>query len=506
MQPGSLIADRYRIEDSIGSGGMGSVWRGFDNRLKRSVAVKILKSSFENDTAARARFEHEAQAVASLRHGGIAALHDYGETHDESGAMISYLVMELIQGRSLTARLLDGPMEPDEAMRMCSQVAEALQCAHEAGIIHRDVKPANIMIDERGRAVLVDFGIALSAGRTAITESGFLLGTLYYASPEQLEGHELTTATDIYSLGAVAYECLAGNPPFMGDTAGTILNGHLNQPPPQLPSTVPPAPIAAVFQALAKDPGRRWPTAEAFAEASSAAAANPHAPQADSPQYFSPAENPSPAMPVATGPHPFDAPTAPNREVRQKNRRRRTLIVVSAAAAIVVAAAALMLWPLLGIADGGSGEGGTFGAQDSLETSGGPLVGEGGGNATKASTSDESVTESAESADDAATSEDTGSDDGGGDEATDEEGSDEPGSVEGNPAEMPDALGEWYSDSKAGIEEAGWTNVTVVADSAEPDNGVSECGVYSQDPPGGTPWDYDQPVTLYYWEIDPGNC
>jgi serine/threonine-protein kinase len=508
VEPGSLIADRYRLDESIASGGMGTVWRGFDTRLKRAVAVKILKSGFERDDAARARFEHEAQAVASLHHSSIAALYDYGETVLEGGAnggaTISYLVMQLVKGKSLTARLLDGPLDPAEAMRLCTQIAEALECAHEAGIIHRDVKPANIIIDERGRAVLVDFGIALSAGRTAITESGMLLGTLYYASPEQLEGRELTVATDVYSLGAVAYECLVGNPPFVGGTAGTVINGHLNQPPPQFPETVPPAAAAVVFQALAKRPEDRWPTAVAFAEASTNAAANPQEPHADPAQF-------GPAMPVATGPHPFDPPTVRTGSPRRSALRKRLLTILpTVVVAILAAVATLGLWPWLSDADDGSGDGdgGTLEARDESEDGGAPVgsgataPGESASDASSAATTkdaeDAAETDGAEGAEETG----VGGENEGGEEATEDEG----GMVDGNPAQLPDVLGEWYTDAKAHLESEGWTNVVLIADSQEPDNGVSECGVYAQDPPSGSETYYDTQVNLYYWETFDGAC
>ncbi|GAA2147762.1 serine/threonine protein kinase [Glycomyces algeriensis] len=509
MEPGSLIADRYRLDAAIASGGMGTVWRGFDTRLKRAVAVKILKSGFERDENARIRFEHEAHAVASLRHNGIAALHDYGETTGEQGAILSYLVMELIEGRSLTEALLDGPMDPAEAMRLCAQVAEALQSAHDAGIIHRDVKPANIIIDGRGRAVLVDFGIALSAGRTAITETGLLLGTLYYASPEQLEGHELTSATDVYSLGAVAYECLAGTPPFTGETAGTIINGHLHQPPPQFPETVPPAPAAAVFQALAKGAENRWPTAAAFAEASLHAAANPEAPHAD-PALFAPAPRPeSPTSPI-----PFPAPVLPRR--RPSMRKRLMVILPAAAVAIVAAVAALMLSPWLSEAGGGGGGAeGTFAAQESSATTAEAPAGTGasapGPSASDtpsaaADATDRETVETGEAGAEATTGSSGGGGGGGGDEATEESTEDEGGLIDGSPANLPDVRGEWFTEARDHLASEGWTNVSFATESTDPDNGQTECSVLYQDPGPGSPVDYDTPITLTYLEFAEDNC
>ncbi|WP_194202072.1 serine/threonine-protein kinase [Glycomyces albidus] len=509
MQTGSMIADRYRLDAPIASGGMGSVWKAHDTRLERAVALKILKSNLERDETARARFQHEAQAVASLRHPGIAALHDYGETEGDTGETLAYLVMELIEGRTLTARLLEGPLPAPETMRLCAEVASALHHAHETGIVHRDIKPANIIIDRRGQAVLVDFGIALSPGRGTITESGMLMGTLYYASPEQLEGRPLTGATDVYSLGAVAYECLCGTPPFTGDTAGTILNGHLNQPPPPLPGHVPPAPAAAILQALAKDPGARWPSAEEFARVCRDAEADPQTPQAVSPVL---------AVPGAAGPwtppagaHPFEPATTALTDRRR--RPRRALIAVPVAMAVLVIAVAVSLSPWSRADDNGSGASGTIETQGTEAETTGAVAGAG----TPASESPASPSGSAPAETTAAatdggveTSGDdtagggggTGGGDGGGEESDDEEG----GMVDPGAASIPDVTGLWYDDARAELRAAGWESVALDTVSDDPDTGQTECTVVYQDPPGGTPTHYDETVTLTYWEIEPGFC
>ncbi|MCD0445032.1 serine/threonine protein kinase [Glycomyces sp. A-F 0318] len=489
MEPGTLIADRYRLDEVIASGGMGTVWRGFDTRLKRAVAVKILKTGFEDDDTARARFEHEAQSVAALRHTGIAALYDYSDMEDETGAVLSYLVMELIEGRSLTARLLAGPLEPAEAMRLCAQVAEALQCAHEAGIVHRDVKPANIILDGRGRAVLVDFGIALSAGRAAITETGMLLGTLYYASPEQLEGRELNYATDVYSLGAVAYECLAGNPPFTGDTAGTILNGHLNRPPPPLPETVPPEAAATVLRALAKQPDRRWPSAAALAAAATGRPLPPN--------VF---DTPGPAAPAT----PFDTTTALRREPLKPKRRRRIVLVAAAIAAVAAAAAAVALPPLLDTAE--DGEGGVFGAYGSVDPSNGEAMPSDAASNSETSTSDTASAEEHEAATTEADDHDEGTGGSGGGDPADEDTGGEPGTVDGGAATLPDLWGLHFEEAWTELYRAGWENLRLATSDADPGTGQTECTVLHLDPEGGTPAHYDEQVTITYLEFAPGNC
>ncbi|MEU5871625.1 serine/threonine protein kinase [Glycomyces sp. NPDC047369] len=501
MQTGTMIADRYRLDAPIASGGMGSVWNAHDTRLRRAVAVKILRSNLEQDETARARFQHEAQAVASLRHPGIAALHDYGETDDGDGTL-AYLVMELIEGPTLTARLLDGPLPHPDAMRLTAEVAAALHHAHEHGIVHRDIKPANIIVDARGQAVLVDFGIALSPGRGTITESGMLMGTLYYASPEQLEGRPLTGATDVYSLGAVAYECLSGTPPFTGDTAGTILNGHLHRPPPPFGPDVPPAPAAAILQALAKDPGQRWPTAEDFARVCRDAVADPQTPQAVSPVLAVPGAA-QPWTPPA-GAHPFEPVTAATPVPRRRGRR---LLVSSAAAMAVLAAAvvvALSPWSRADDNDGGA-TGVIETRSAATESTTQAATGTGSPSADpSASASEESAAEEA-ATEDAETGADSG-DTGGGADPDPTEDEDEGGQVEPGAASVPDVTGLWYTDARDELVAAGWESVAFDTVADDPGTGQTECSVVSQSPSGGTPTHYDTTVVLTYWEIGPGFC
>ncbi|MFB9658329.1 serine/threonine-protein kinase [Glycomyces mayteni] len=501
MQTGSMIADRYRLDAPIASGGMGSVWNARDTRLRRAVAVKVLKSNLEGDATARARFAHEAQAVASLRHPGIAALHDYGETPDGEGGTLAYLVMELIEGPTLTERLRGGPLPHADAMRLTAEVAEALHHAHGHGIVHRDIKPANIIVDPGGHAVLVDFGIALSPGRGTITESGMLMGTLYYASPEQLEGRPLTGATDVYSLGAVAYECLSGTPPFTGDTAGTILNGHLNQPPPPLDAALPPAPAAAILQALAKDPEQRWATAEDFARVCREAVADPLTPQAVSPVLSVPGAA-GPWTPPA-GAVPFEPVTAATPAPRR--RGRRLLLAAPAAVAVLAAAVVLALSPWSRADDNGDGATGVIetrsaAAEDTTQ----PATGTGSPPADPSASATEPQTAEAATEAAASESEDDGGPEGGGSgtDPTEDEG----GQVEPGAASLPDVTGIWYTDARDELASAGWESVVLDTVADDPGNGQTECSVVHQNPSGGTPTHYDTTVTLTYWESFPGAC
>ena len=254
-------ARRYLLESRIATGGMGEVWRARDTTLNRTVAVKVLKREYADDPSFRSRFETEARHAASLHHPGIAAVFDFGEAQsvDGSGVPRPYLVMELVEGQPLSALLRPGsPMDPDAATALMAQAADAIAAAHAAGIVHRDVKPANLLVTPDRKVKVTDFGIARAADSVGLTQTGQVMGTPQYLSPEQARGTTATEASDVYSLGVVAYECLAGRRPFdAGSPVATAL-AHLNQPPPALPAAVP-APLAAVvLRALAKDPAERY--------------------------------------------------------------------------------------------------------------------------------------------------------------------------------------------------------------------------------------------------------
>ncbi|WP_229072476.1 serine/threonine-protein kinase [Actinoplanes sp. DH11] len=261
-QPGELLGDRYRLDDRIAAGGMGEVWRATDTVLGRPVAVKTLLAGYAGDAGFRTRFQHEARAMASLRHGGVVPVYDFGETDD--GA---YLVMARVDGQPLNQRITErGPLSPAETLSIVAQAARALAAAHESGIVHRDVKPGNLIIEPDGTVVLVDFGVARSAGSVTLTGAREVVGTALYIAPEQVSKQTTGPAADIYALGAVAYHCLAGRPPFVGDNPLAVALQHVGEPPPPLPDSVP-APVRdLVMTALAKDPEARFPSAAAMAE------------------------------------------------------------------------------------------------------------------------------------------------------------------------------------------------------------------------------------------------
>ncbi|SOD95626.1 protein kinase domain-containing protein [Blastococcus haudaquaticus] len=269
LSTGSLLAGRYEITAPIAVGGMGEVWKARDQVLDRIVAAKVLKSEFTGDPSFLARFRNEARHTAALTHPNIASVFDYGETVDDvNGQQLAFLVMEFVEGQPLVTILHDeGALPVDWTLHVLSQSAEGLSAAHRAGVVHRDIKPGNLMVRPDGVVKLTDFGIAQARDTTPLTRTGMVVGTAQYLSPEQAQGMEVTAASDVYSLGVVAYECLTGARPFDGASQVAIALAHINRPPPPLPSHIPPAVRLLVERALAKDPADRFPDGSGFAEA-----------------------------------------------------------------------------------------------------------------------------------------------------------------------------------------------------------------------------------------------
>ncbi len=248
-----LLAGRYRLLSRLGSGGHGEVWRARDERLDRDVAVKVLRPELADDEDVRARFRAEARAAGGLRSPGIAAVFDFAE--DDEGA---WLVMELVDGVPLSQVLRSsGRLPVDRTLDLVEQAAAALQVAHDGGVVHRDVKPGNLLLRGDGRLSVTDFGIASAAGAAPLTRTGQVVGTAAYLAPEQASGRPVTGAADVYALGVVAYECLAGARPFERDGQVAVLLAHLSEPPPPLPPDVPGPVAALVHRMLAKDPAER---------------------------------------------------------------------------------------------------------------------------------------------------------------------------------------------------------------------------------------------------------
>src|SRR6266545_3037281 len=258
-----LLAGRYRLVHRLASGGMGQVWRAADEILGRPVAVKLLSSEFAGDQAFLDRFRTEARRTAGLCHPGIASVFDYGEIEEPNRA--AYLVMELVEGAPLSAVLArEGRLDPERVLDVVAQAALALEAAHRAGVVHRDVKPSNLLIRRDGVVKVTDFGIARAIGEAPRSEIGLVVGTAGYLSPEQVACRPVTPASDVYALGVVAYECLAGRRPFTGEHPVAPALAHQRHPPPPLPPDVPEAVRALVEQAMAKD-ARARPAADALA-------------------------------------------------------------------------------------------------------------------------------------------------------------------------------------------------------------------------------------------------
>ena len=281
LQNGTIIADRYRLVRLIATGGMGQVWEALDTRLGRRVAVKVLKAEYSSDSEFLARFRTEAQTTARLNDPGIANVFDYGETPDRNGGdPLAYLVMELVDGEPLNSVISRmGQLALTHTLDMLEQTGRALQAAHTAGLVHRDVKPGNILITPTGQVKITDFGIAKAVDSAPVTQTGMVMGTAQYISPEQAMGGEATAASDVYALGVVGYEALTGRRPFLGDGAITVAMKHIQDTPPPLPSSIP-APVRELIDTtLSKDPAQRYETGGEFADAVAAVRAGHRPPR-----------------------------------------------------------------------------------------------------------------------------------------------------------------------------------------------------------------------------------
>ena len=264
MKPeaGQLYGGRYKLISRIAIGGMGEVWHAQDDVILRDVAIKILKQEYMGDPGFLERFRTEARHAAMVNHEGIANVYDYGE---DGGS--AYLVMELVPGDSL-ARILEieKSLSGERVLDIIAQTSRALYEAHQAGLVHRDVKPGNLLITPDGHVKITDFGIARVADQVGLTATGQVMGTVQYLAPEQATGKPATPSTDIYSLGIVAYEALAGKRPFTGESQMEIAMAQINKTPPALPETVDPRIANLVMSCLAKKPNQRPESALALAK------------------------------------------------------------------------------------------------------------------------------------------------------------------------------------------------------------------------------------------------
>jgi len=263
---GDVLGGRYRLVELLGQGGMATIYRATDAQLGREVAVKVLHPQYGRDPDFVARFKQEAQAAASLSHPNIVGVYDFGTDADGP-----YIVMELVDGEDVATLLArNGPLPPRQAARLAAEVAHALAAAHARGIVHRDVKPGNILVSSDGRVKVADFGIARAWADARLTLPGVTLGSVHYFSPEQALGEQATEKSDIYSLGIVLYELLTGRRPWEGDNAAAVAMARISAPPPLVSDVrpnVPPVLEAIDRKALSPDPAARYPTADAMADA-----------------------------------------------------------------------------------------------------------------------------------------------------------------------------------------------------------------------------------------------
>jgi eukaryotic-like serine/threonine-protein kinase len=270
---GSIVDTRYRVLRRIGSGGMADVWLAEDTHLQRQVALKVLHSRFLQDRQFVERFQREAEHAAGLQHPNIVAVFDRGQ---DDG--VNYIAMRYVQGPTLK-ELIERGLSPEQAVPLVRQVLEGARFAHRNGIVHRDLKPQNVIVDEEGKAVVTDFGIA-RAGVSEITQTGSVMGTPQYLSPEQAQGFEVTPVSDLYSVGVILYEALTGRVPFEGESAVAIAMKQVSETP-QRPSSINPgvwpALDAVVMRALEKEPGQRFQSADAFIAALDQAMKEPRA-------------------------------------------------------------------------------------------------------------------------------------------------------------------------------------------------------------------------------------
>jgi serine/threonine-protein kinase len=323
VSEGSVVDGRYRVLRRLGTGGMADVWLAEDTHLQRQVALKVLHRRFAQDREFVERFRREAESAAGLQQPNIVSVFDRGEFEGTY-----YIAMQFIEGPTLK-QLIDRGLTPEQAVALIRQVLEAARFAHRNGIVHRDLKPQNVIVDAEGKAMVTDFGIA-RAGVSEITQTGSVMGTPHYLSPEQAQGFDVTAVSDLYSVGVILYEALTGRVPFEADSAVAVAMKQVSQTP-QRPSSinhlVSPALDAVVMRALEKDPGERFQSADAFIAALDAAMKDPGATGGGTAAFAA-------LPPVVATPEEATAAELDPEEERKRKRRRRLWALLGAAVLI----------------------------------------------------------------------------------------------------------------------------------------------------------------------------
>ena len=334
---GDLIAGRYELEELVGTGGMSSVYRARDRQLERLVALKVLHERLGADDEHVSRFRHEARAVAQLSHPNVVTVIDRGE---DGGRQ--FIVFEYVDGENLKQFCeRTGPLPVRRALEIAVTVADGLAYAHEHGVVHRDVKPQNVLLSRDGELKVTDFGIARSLdAESGLTVTGTVLGTSSYLSPEQASGLRVTPAADVYSLGVVLYELLAGEVPFPGGNQVVVALKHVNEPPPSLLERRPDVPVrlaSAVARALQKEPEQRFASMDDFAAELRACLAGLESPEAELTMVA------APPPPLTPPPPPLRTDAPPTRVARRARRRMPLVVALVGLAAVAAAVIALVL-------------------------------------------------------------------------------------------------------------------------------------------------------------------
>lgn len=297
-----LLGEDYQLRWVIGRGGMSTVWLADRVRDGQQVAIKALRPEFSNAPEFLSRFRNEAQAAQSLDSENVVRTFDYRENKDSSGTVHCFIIMEYVRGESLADLLArENYLKENVALDILEQAAHGLAVIHRRGLVHRDIKPGNLMVTEDGTTKIADFGIAKAAEAVPLTRTGMVVGTAQYVSPEQAQGREVTAASDVYSLGVVGYELLSGRRPFTGDSSVSVVLAHINNPVPRLPNFVSPAAGQLILTALGKDPAHRYADGDEFALAVAAVRRGEHPP--------------APASGAVAGQAPQPSPTASTEEL-----------------------------------------------------------------------------------------------------------------------------------------------------------------------------------------------
>ncbi|MDP7702901.1 serine/threonine-protein kinase [Mycobacterium sp. TY815] len=342
---------RYRLIELIGRGGMGEVWRAFDTETQRVVAVKVLPANLASDPMFEQRFRREALAAAGLTDPHVVPIHHFGEIEGRL-----YVDMRLIEGRDLQTVLADGPLEPSRAIGIVEQVASALRAAHRVGLVHRDVKPSNILVAENDFAYLIDFGIARAAGETQMTGTGNVIGTWAYLAPERVTSGQSDARADTYALACVLHECLTGSQPFPGKSIEQQIGGHLGLPPPRpsvLRGELPAALDEVIATGMAKNPDDRYAAVTELAAAARAALTDPvgvqkvdmasrAAPSVSDDETQVADRRPSATDPTLAAPHP---PATPDARGRKKFPAKMAAAGLTAVLVVIGTVVAFLVWP-----------------------------------------------------------------------------------------------------------------------------------------------------------------